>query len=491
MPVEIPETKYDSSKTTLTVRSRRPWARRPIWKVFLVVACLILALCFGFMWLLGSNARLGSAYAAKILASAVFIAGRSPESVLSEELGFIPRVNYRIDGVEKTLTAWTAPDTKVTAVFRDGLGVALALDGDIGALKKQARPDLIPALGSLSRAAWPMGDTPSGRSRPSGINEAALELAVARMFEEPNAWYKRRTRAVVILLDGEIIAERYGEGFDAGQKFPAWSISKSIQHALYGIAVRDKKLAIADLAPIAEWKGTGDPRSAITIDMLLRMSSGLKYNEFDFLPPADLTTMLYLEPSAADYAIRAPLAHPPDTSWAYSSATANILSQILRQAYGDDDYYRLPYRALFAKIGMRNTVVEADPAGTLVFSSYVFSTARDLARFGLLYAQDGTWLGERILPEGWTTYARTRTPTAPEGEYGAQWWLPSDTERAKAEKRGTPLPPDTFFGEGFEGQKLFVIPSRKLVILRLGLAYLSAHSSYDYVYEILDAVASR
>jgi CubicO group peptidase (beta-lactamase class C family) len=201
--------------------------------------------------------------------------------------------------------------------------------------------------------------------------------------------------------------------------------------------------------------------------------------------------MLYLEPSAADYAIRAPLAHPPDTSWAYSSATANILSQILRQAYGDDDYYRLPYRALFAKIGMRNTVVEADPAGTLVFSSYVFSTARDLARFGLLYAQDGTWLGERILPEGWTTYARTRTPTAPEGEYGAQWWLPSDTERAKAEKRGTPLPPDTFFGEGFEGQKLFVIPSRKLVILRLGLAYLSAHSSYDYVYEILDAVASR
>jgi CubicO group peptidase (beta-lactamase class C family) len=146
--------------------------------------------------------------------------------------------------------------------------------------------------------------------------------------------------------------------------------------------------------------------------MLLRMSSGLKYNEFDFLPPADLTTMLYLEPSAADYAIRAPLAHPPDTSWAYSSATANILSQILRQAYGDDDYYRLPYRALFAKIGMRNTVVEADPAGTLVFSSYVFSTARDLARFGLLYAQDGTWLGERILPEGWTTYARTRTPTA-------------------------------------------------------------------------------
>jgi CubicO group peptidase (beta-lactamase class C family) len=437
-----------------------------------------------------SNAGLGSAYAAKILASGVFVAGRSPESVLTQELGFIPRVNYEVNAAEKTLTAWTAPGTEVTAVYREGLGVALALDGDTDALKKQARPGLIPDLQGLKSAAWPMGDAPSGRPRPTGINEAALDSAVARMFDEPKSWYKRRTRAVVVVLDGEIIAERYGDGFDAEQKFPAWSISKSIQHALFGIAVRDKKLAIMDLAKISEWKGVGDRRSGITIDMLLRMSSGLKYNEFDFLPPADLTTMLYLRPSAADYAIQAPLAHEPDTYWAYSSATANILSKLLRQAYGDEDYYRLPYRELFGKIGMRDTIVEADPTGTLVYSSYVFATARDLARFGLLYAQDGVWLGERILPEGWVTYARTRTPTAPDGEYGAQWWLPSDSERARAIARGTPLPDDTFFGEGFEGQKLFVIPSRKLVIVRLGLAYLSAHSSYDYVYEILEAIKS-
>ena len=464
---------------------------RRIWKVLFLISCAVLALFFGAIWLLRSNTALGSAYAAKILASGVFVAGRAPESVRSQELGFIPSVHYRVDEVAKTLTAWTSPETKVTAVYREGLGVALALDGNTEALKQQARPGVVPDLQHLASAAWPMGDAASGKPRSSDIDEGALASAVERMFKEPNSWYKRRTRAVVVVLDGEIVAERYGAGFDAGQLFPAWSISKSIQHALYGIAVRDKKLAIKDLAPIAEWQGANDPRAAITIDMLLRMSSGLKYNEFDFLPPADLTTMLYLQPNAASYAINAALADTPDTSWAYSSATANILSQILRQAYGDDAYYRLPYQALFSKIGMRDTVVEADPAGTLVFSSYVFATARDLARFGMLYAQDGVWLGERILPEGWATYARTRTPTAPEGQYGAQWWLPSDAERANAIKRGTPLPDDTFFGEGFEGQKLFVIPSRKLVIVRLGLAYLSAHSSYDYVYEILEALAPR
>lgn len=463
--------------------------RRILW-ITSTAALIILALSLGILWLLRSNAGLGSAYAAKILASGVFVAGRSPESMLSQELGFLPRINYRINNEEKTLTAWTAPGTEVTAVYREGLGVALALDGDMEALKKQARPGLIPDLQGLQGAAWPMGDGPSERARPAGINEAALDSAVDRMFEEPNPWYKRRTRAVVVVLDGEIIAERYGDGFHSGQKFPAWSISKSIQHALFGIAVRDKKLTITDSAQVSEWKGADDRRSSITIDMLLRMSSGLKYNEYDFLPPADLTTMLYLQPSTADYAVQAPLAHEPDTYWAYSSATANILSRLLRQAYGDDEYYRLPYRELFGKIGMRDTVVEADSAGTLVYSSYVFATARDLARFGLLYAQDGVWLGERILPEGWATYARACAPSAPDGEYGAQWWLPSGSERARAAARGTLLPEDTFFGEGFEGQKLFVIPSRKLVIVRLGLAYLSAHSSYDYVYDILEAIKS-
>ncbi len=441
------------------------------------------------LWLLWTSAELGSAYSAKLLASGVFVEGRTPESVRAQELGFVPRLDYTIDPQRKTVTAWTAPRYKKTAVYREGLGVALALDGDVEALRRQARSGLIPDLSFLAKESWPTGDAPSNHVRSKGIDEAKLAAAVNRLFEEPNRWYKHRTRAVIVVHDDEIIAERYGNGFGPDQRFPAWSMSKSVLHALYGIAVRQGKVIINDPAPVPLWRqDKGDTRASITIDMLLRMSSGLKYSELDFIPPTDLATMLFLRSDAAAYAIRAPLAHPPDTVWSYSSATANILSVLLRQAYGDDAYYALPYQELFRKIGMRSAVIEADASGTLVFSSFLFATARDYARFGLLYMHDGVWQGERILPEGWVKYARTATPTAPHGEYGAHWWLPSDKERARANDRGLPLPEDMFFAQGFEGQNIFVIPSRKVVVVRLGLAYFAAALPYDYVQDILAAL---
>lgn len=441
------------------------------------------------MWLLWTSAELGSAYSAKLFASGVFVEGRTPESIRSQELGFVPRLDYVIDRERKTVTAWTAPRYKKTAVYREGLGVALALDGEVEALKRQARPGVIPDLGFLAKEPWPMGDTPSGHSPPTAIDESKLTAAVDRMFEEPNRWYKHRTRAVLVVYDDEIVAERYAEGFGPDQRFPAWSMSKSVLHALYGIAVRQGKVSVKDPAPVPLWRqDKSDARGAITIDMLLRMSSGLKYNELDLIPPTDLTTMLFLRSDAADYAVHAPLVHAPDTVWNYSSATANILSMILRQTYGDDAYYALPYQELFRRIGMRSAIIEADASGTLVFSSFLFATARDYARFGLLYMHDGVWQGERILPEGWVKYARTATPTAPHHEYGAHWWLPSDNDRKRAKDKGIPLPEDMFFAQGFEGQNVFVIPSRKLVVVRLGLAYFAATIPYDYVPDVLAAL---
>lgn len=464
-------------------------ARKGLWALLTgILLCVLIGSGLVF-WLLWTSAELGSAYSAKLLASGVFVEGRTPESIASQELGFIPRLHYAIDHENKTVTAWTAPRYKKTAVYREGLGVALALDGNIGALKRQARSGLIPDLSPLAKEPWPMGDAPAGRPRPEGIDETRLTAAVDRMFEEPNSWYKRRTRAVLVVYDDEIVAERYADGFGPEQRFPAWSMSKSVLHALYGIAVRQGKVSVKELAPVSLWrKDKGDARAAITIDMLLRMSSGLKYNELDFVPPTDLTTMLFLRSDAADYATRAPLIHAPDTVWSYSSATANILSMVLRQAYGDDAYYALPYQELFRKIGMRSAIIEADASGTLVFSSFVFATARDYARFGLLYMHDGVWQGETILPPGWVQYARTATRTAPHHEYGAHWWLPSDRVRAKTNESGLPLPDDLFFAQGFEGQNIFVIPSRKVVVVRLGLAYFAAALPYDYVQDILAAL---
>jgi CubicO group peptidase (beta-lactamase class C family) len=449
-----------------------------------VIVLLFLGLAGVAGYFLWASAEVGAGYAAKLLASGVFVAGRTPESIAEQELGVVPFLHYTIDPQGKTATAWTLRGAR-TAVYREGLGVALALDGDVEALRRQARPGLIPDRAGLASAPWPMGDAPSGKARPAGIDEAALTSALDRMFEEPNPYYKRRTRAVVVLYDGEIIAERYGPGFGPEQRLIAWSVSKSVLHALFGIAVRDGKIDIH--APAGLWPPE-DPRAAITTDMLLRMSSGLDFNEFDSWPPAPLTTMLYLQPGAAGFATSLPLLHPPDKVWAYASATSNALSQVLRNAYGDDAYYELPHRQLFEKIGMRSALIEADAAGTYVGSSYVYATARDFARFGLLYANEGVWNGERILPEGWVDYARTPTPGAGKGQYGAHWWLPSTTERAMAEARGVPLPPDTFHASGFEGQKIVVMPSRKVVIVRLGLQYFSNYPPYDYVCDLLEAL---
>jgi len=461
-------------------------------RIILASAGIVTLAGLGFVtWYMWASADVAAAYSAKLIASGVFVAGRTPESVATQELGFLPHLKYEVDTGAQTVTAWVSPRHKMTAVFREGLGAAVAVDGNIAALKAQARPVLMPDNTHLAAQPWPVGDAPSGRPVPADVDKARLGAIVEGMFAEPNPLHKRRTRAVVVVYDGEIVAERYGSGFDEQQRFPAWSMSKSILHALYGIAVRQGKVSIHDPAPVPAWRKADDPRGAITIDMLLRMSSGLRYTEYDFIPPVDLCTMLFLRPSASDFAMSAPLAVRPDSRWAYSSATANILSAILRRAYGDDAYYALPYRELFGKIGMRSAVVEADASGTYVFSSFLHATARDFARFGLLYAQDGIWLGERLLPEGWVQYAHTPTPTARHHEYGAHWWLASEHERARARVRGVTLPEDTFYAEGFEGQRIFVIPSRRLVVVRLGLAYFAAHPAYDYLCDILQALPER
>ncbi|MFM1922075.1 MAG: hypothetical protein RLZZ303_3709 [Candidatus Hydrogenedentota bacterium] len=462
-------------------------------KKFLLIlfACVLLSLLApvaGAAWFFWEAREVGAGYCAKLLATGVFVLGRTAESIREQELGFQPFLGYEVDHEEKTVTAWIFPSVKRTAVYREGLGVALALDGNVESLKQQGRPDLIPDLEHLKERPWPMGDAPSGRPLPTGQDQARLDAVVEGMFAEPNPWHKRNTRAVVVAYQGEIVAERYAPGFGPEQPLAAWSVTKSVLHALYGIAVRDGKLKVEDRAPVPAWQGEGDPRSAITLDMLLRMSSGIDFTEVDFVPPAQLTEMLFTHPGAAEYFMTLPLAYPPDTHFAYGSGTSNLLSWVLRQAYGDDAYYALPYRELFSKIGMRDAIIEADASGTPVASSFLFATARDYVRFGLLYQNDGVWQGERILPEGWVEYAWKATPTAPKNNYGAHWWRPTLDDRAAALARGIALPEDTFNASGFEGQKIVVIPSLQVVIVRLGVCYFSQYPFYDQVTDILQAI---
>jgi CubicO group peptidase (beta-lactamase class C family) len=270
---------------------------------------------------------------------------------------------------------------------------------------------------------------------------------------------------------GAFVAERYTPGFPRQMRLQGWSMGKSITNALIGILVAQGKLDIHAPAPVPEWSNPTDPRHTITLDQLLRMSSGLAFSEDYADLAADATAMLFRSPSAGAFAAARPLAVPPDSLWHYSSGTTNILSRIVRDQFHNDlrAYWEFPRRALFTPIGAHSPLFEPDPAGTFVGSSFLYATARDWARLGQLYLDDGFANGHRILPPGWVKYTTTPTPKAPRGCYGAQIWLNAGDPANPSLRNWPHLPPDTFSFNGHEGQYVIVIPSRHAVIVRLGL----------------------
>jgi CubicO group peptidase (beta-lactamase class C family) len=272
------------------------------------------------------------------------------------------------------------------------------------------------------------------------------------------------THAVVIVQGGRLLTERYAEGFGPHVTCRSWSMAKSITQALVGIAVGDGGLDIHAPAAVPSWRGADDPRRAITLDHLLRMSSGLAWVE-DYTPenPSDVIAMLFGAGAAdvATFAEAATLAHPPGSFFYYSSGTSNIVAACLGRALGvSGPAMEAWMRArLFDPLGMTSAAPRFDDAGTFIGSSYCFATPRDFARFGLLYLRDGIWEDRRLLPEGWVDYARTPTFQQPgaevDGRYGAHWWL---------DVAG----PGSFSANGYEGQHIVLCPDRDLIVVRHG-----------------------
>jgi CubicO group peptidase (beta-lactamase class C family) len=269
-------------------------------------------------------------------------------------------------------------------------------------------------------------------------------------------------------------------------------MAKSVTNALVGILVKEKRLFLESPAPVPEWQRQDDPRRGITLDQLLRMTSGLRFDEDSGNLRSDGIRMLLGVADSARYAASKPLVAPPGTRWSYSSGASQIVSGIIRRTIADDrGYLEFPRRALFDRIGMRTAVMEPDASGTFVGSSFVFASARDWARLGLLYLRDGVWDGERILPEGWVAYTRRRTTVAPRqpyGTYGAHFWLtsPGDIEGGAVPSRL----PDSFSAIGHEAQYLTVVPSRDLVIVRLGLTrHFTAWDQGRFLELVLKAVS--
>jgi CubicO group peptidase (beta-lactamase class C family) len=468
-----------------------------------IVLLLILLACFRYLIKLISIA---AAYKAKLLCSGVFISNRSPESIIQEDLSvedlkYFKPITAQVDFANQLATASLFGFGRRTAVYDSELGCTLVYENQPSLTRPLPNPTLLgervvqtvtDRLPKTIVAEPYFGlETRLLPDRPRLLEEVkltALDPVLDWAFTEPDPKHQRRTRAVVILLDGQIVAERYAAGFDQDMPLPGWSMAKSVVNALVGILVGQGKLNLDVPAPVPEWQGVGDLRREITLGQLMWMTSGLEFNEKSSNPVYDLTKMLLSTPDAAAYAASKPLRAKPGSSWRYASGNTNIVCRIIREALGEEAYRQFPRQALFEPLSMESAWFEMDASGTLVGSSFLYATARDWAKFGQLYCQDGLWEGKRILPEGWVNYSTV--PCTPDRRYGAHFWL--DIPQKKNEPdTAKPLPADAFHAMGYEGQCVSIIPSRKLVVVRLGLTRKTSAWRQDHFLNlILDCLSS-
>ncbi len=430
-----------------------------------------LAAALGAVWGLTRLRRIasvGCSYKAKALASAIFVSGLDPDperapEVADEAYRLMRLFRARVDRERKTVTVSFMGLQPRTAAYRPGLGATLT-------------PGPLPPP-----PAW---KAPAPASELPFRESPALRPILEAAFGEPGP-RRRRTRAVVVLQDGAVVGERYAPGIGADTPLNGWSMTKSVMGALIGTLVGEGKLRLEDRRLLPQWSVPGDTRAEIALEDLLRMRSGLRFSEVYSDPLSDVTRMLFDGYDAAGFAASRPLEAPPGTRWKYASGTTNILSLIARRAAGEADYLSWPRRALFDPLGMTSAIIEPDASGTFIGSSFMFATARDWARFGLLYANGG----RGVLPEGWAAFGASPTPQAPNERYGAHWWLKLSPELGGGTAAAERVPRDAIHALGHEGQCLTVIPSRRLVVVRLGLSIdIKAWNHAAFLADLLDAL---
>jgi len=424
-------------------------------RIFYGFTGLISAIILGAAIYLNSLLPIITGYAAKNLCSAVFVSGREASKVEALDLNFsfIRFTKNKVDYENKSVTSrflWG----KSKAIYRDGFVSTLLRGVKEEDLKKISFPDGASPACMQDTIPWPLGniipDTSTGIDL-NGIKDITNKVIV------DNA-YNGNAFAFMVLHKGIPVSEAYKPDFDENTRFLSWSMAKSFTNALIGILVRQGKIDIKQPAGLEAWKG--DERSKISVNDLMQMQSGLSWNE-DYGNRSDVTLMLHCEIDMAGYAMdRTPFC-PAGSLWYYSSGTTNIVSYLIRKQFIDDKkYYSFAHEELFNKTGMTDAIFETDPAGTIVGSSYLYATARDYARFALLYQNDGIFNGERILPEGWVNYTVSEA-SASGGRYGSFFWL----------NRGRDLPSvpeDMYACQGHDGQRIFILPSQELIVIVLG-----------------------
>lgn len=403
----------------------------------------------------GAYARaIAAGYKASILCGAIFNGGRSQAAAEAQELsGIYPeyqdvmsRLPATVDRAAGTVSVpWSDTLPPRQSIWRRGKGCTTLPPG-----AAPAAGDPAPAPRAPDPRAWPMGDAGIA-PRPTPALAAALDRAFGGGYGAAAL-----TVGALVVKDGQIVAERYAAGWGPFTGNRTWSVAKSIAGTLIGMAAASGAIDPAAPAPIPEWRSAGDPRARITTDQLLRMASGL-YSD----TAGNRTDPVYFGGTAVTERTTGwPLEVAPGTRFRYANNDILLAVRGLRAALGEPAYAAFPARA-FARLGMTGTVAEADWQGNFILSSQAWSTARDLARLGLLWLNDGVWQGERLLPAGWMA-AMTR-PAGPQPAsgpgYGATLWLFGPDQG---------LPAGSYAAQGNRGQFVMVVPSHRLVIVRRG-----------------------
>ena len=461
-------------------------------KKFLAALAIVLStmLIVLLLYVLISFPPIMGGMAAKTLCSCIYVAGRTPESVTRKELQVFPglsRIDFDINNDDSTVTTALLWQTS-KAIYRKGLGCTLLAEAKEDDVRGQRINLPARNYGAQDTIPWPMGDL-YAFTTAKNIDRHGIDKIVEASFQEQADENPIHTHGVVVVYNGKIVSERYAPGFNQNSIMTGWSMTKSITNALIGILVGQGKLRIEDPAPVAEWMN--DERKNITLNHLLQASSGLAWSESYFLPGADFHNMFIHSDDKAAYAISRKLEHTPGKYFEYSSGTTNILSKVIRRTVGEENYHRFPYQELFQKTGMNHALLEPDASGTFVASSYGYASARDWARLGLLYLNDGMVNEERILPEGWVEYSTTPAPAAPMGEYGAQIWLNRGDPNNPHIVKFPGLPHEAIVFSGFEDNFVVIVPSKNLVVVRLGVTHNDNFSISNLVTGIADLLPEQ
>ena len=415
---------------------------------------------------------------AVFMCNGLFTGHRSIKNVFVQELAFLPNPvgtsrggDYVVDEERKAVAIGAAGGTPIMrAVFREGIGcVILAPDQTFEDIDSLPELTLPPPPGDPATIAWPDGDLVAQRSLPADVDATALQAASDWAFDRESP--EQVTLSLMVVHNGQIVHERYAPGVDMATRTRTWSTAKSIAVTLFGMLADQGRMHLDE--PLGfEWlprarSPESDPRNAITLRHVLNMSSGLDTIDNGGLEYATGSGLSYWAgASSVRGALRQALIREPGTSWDYENYDTLLAVYKMKQVLGDELTYReFPRRALLDKIGMRNTLVSTDRFGDFILSSQVYTNARDLARFGMLYVQNGIWNGERLISQDWIDFVRTPAPASVGrgSQYGGHWWLVPDNR--------DDVPKDAYSTSGNRGQYVVVVPSHDVVIVRRGLDY--------------------